>query len=144
MGRGLTRDRGQIWFSCLFKNISCIHVISAWHDTSISSARTRVTINNFSIILTRYSRSIRKMPVTQFLDIFDVSNVKESCILLFSLVPPDPKIQNFMMILIITNSIVLGVQAGESTLVHNIHLVKSNILPVFTVSFKITMLLQFI
>ena len=27
--------------------------------------------------------------------------------------PTDPKIQNFMMILIITNSIVLGVQAGE-------------------------------
>ena len=27
--------------------------------------------------------------------------------------PPDPKIQNFMMVLIITNSIVLGVQAGK-------------------------------
>ena len=96
-------------------------MISAWHERSISGARTRVTINNFSIILTRYSRSIRKMPVTRFPDIFDVSNVKESCILLFSLVPPDPKIQNFMMILIITNFIVLGVQAGESTLVHNIN-----------------------
>ena len=42
-----------------------------------------------------------------------VWKVCENRLLFFYILLPDPKMQNFMMILIITNSIVLGVQAGE-------------------------------
>lgn len=43
-----------------------------------------------------------------------------SIIHIFWILPTDPRIQNFMMILIITNSIVLGVQAGESLILEPI------------------------
>lgn len=36
-----------------------------------------------------------------------------NCLYNFKRLSTDPRIQNFIMILIITNSIVLGVQAGE-------------------------------